>query len=259
MRATVILNATIAFVIVAILSMTLHEAGHFLASVSIGYPAILHHNYVQHSEEPIQVRLISSAAGPLTSLLIAVVFHCLVQRRSFMGITALTMIYMSMLSYAGFFGYLAIAPFYAYGDTGFILRTLACPVWLIVVMALAGVAAAFFVIRSFGIHLVALMDEATATDLHTRKKALYDLIFFPLFLGMIVTTLLNLPAPTPLSLIAPLTSPLMILWPFRHYATVPGVYYTGNHLQKLSVAGIILLAVVVVINRLLVPGLQFGG
>ncbi|RYE26509.1 MAG: hypothetical protein EOP51_00130 [Sphingobacteriales bacterium] len=259
MRTKILIDSSIAFVVATTVEMTLHECGHFVATLAMGGQAILHHNYVEHNDVSDAARCMSALAGPVVSLVIGLVFQLVVSSRRFKSMTALTLQYLSIFGYIGFFGYVMIAPFFSYGDMGFVLRYIGCPMWLIFLLAaLAGVAL-FFLGKAWSVHFIGMMSRATASDLKTRRQFIYSLVFFPLFVGIAITTLLNFPVPTPLSLIAPLTSPFVILWPFGYYLRGTAIYYDEEESigKKIYIGGIVALIMLIVINRLLVGG--FGG
>lgn len=256
MRSKIIINSSVAFIVATIVEMTLHECGHFMATLAMGGQATLYHNYVQHNDVSETARCISAFAGPVVSLLIGIVFHLLVNSRRYKSMTALVLLYLSIFGYVGFFGYVMIAPFFSYGDMGFVLRYIGCPMWLIYTLAaLAGVVL-FFLGKAWSVHFIGTMSRATAGSPKLRRQFIYSLVFWPLFIGIAVTTLLNFPVPTTLSLIAPLTSPFVLLWPFGYYLRNAGVYYDEEESigKKIYIGGIIALVVIIVINRLLVGG-----
>lgn len=251
------INSTVAFTIAAITEMTLHEGGHYVTGMVCGGQHVLHHNYVTHTGLPSDAAHIAEAmAGPLVSLLMGIIFQLLLQRKTYRGMTALFTFYMSAFSYIGFFGYMFIAPFFAYGDTGYVLRAIGCPMWLIIVQAIAGALALYMVMRKLAVHIVALMSTATATDIKARRRFVSYIIFYPLLAGIVTTTLLNLPVPTTLSLIAPMTSPVTLLWVYGDYMRGKQTYAdeTESINNKLKPVWWLALLAIIVVNRLLVGG-----
>ena len=258
MHSKIIINSCVAFIVAAIAEMTLHECGHFLATLAMGGEAILYHNYVQHADVSENARCISAFAGPVVSLLVGVIFQMLLSGRKYKGMISLLMQYMSIFGYVGFFGYVMIAPFFSYGDMGFVLRYIGSPMWLIYTLAaLAGVVL-FFLGKAWSVHFIGMMSRTTAADAKLRRQFIYSLVFWQLFIGIGITTLLNFPVPTTLSLIAPLTSPFVLLWPFGYYLRSAGIYFDEEERigKKIYLGGVIALVIVVVVNRLLVGGVE---
>lgn len=256
MYQRIIIKSTIAFIFAAIVEMTLHEAAHFIASVATGGHAILHHNYVEHKDVSDTARIITASAGPAFSLLIGFLFQLLLNTRRYKGMNAMVILYLSFFGYIGFLGYMMIAPFFAYGDTGFVLRAIGSPTWLIIALAIASIFFAFLVARSLSVHFIGMMSTQTVNNFPQRRQFINCLVLYPLFIGIAITTLLNMPVPTTLSLIAPLTSPFIILWPFGYYLKAPAKYYDEEQSirQKISTGWIIATLLMIIVNRLLVPG-----
>lgn len=253
------INSTVVFVIAAIAEMTIHECGHFFTGLACGGHPVLHHNSVQHMGVRTEtMHIIEALAGPLVSLLMGILFHVLLQQKKHRGIMSLFLFYMSAFSYIGFFGYMFIAPFFAYGDTGYVLRAIGCPGWLIITLAITAAFILYLLMRKLAVHIVALMSSSTAADLQLRRRFVSRIIFLPLMAGMAITTLLNLPVPTPLSLIAPLTSPVTLLWAYGDYIRQKQTYAdeTESINNKLKPLWWVALLVVIIVNRLLVSGIS---
>lgn len=259
MQYKVVINSTVAFIVASVVEMTLHECGHFCVAIFLGYPAVLHHNYVTYGEITKSHNIITALAGPLVSLLIGVVFNIIMNRKRLKGINALVCLYLSIFGYIGFFGYVMIAPFFSYGDTGYALHAIGCPMWGIILLSVLAVTAFYFLSKAWSPHFIALMSKGTASGFQQRKKFIYSLVLLPLFIGIVVTTLLNLPSPTFLSLMAPLTSPYVILWAFGYYLKKEGTYFDEQESigKKIYLNWLIIMIVIIAINRFLVSGIQF--
>ena len=63
---------------------------------------------------------------------------------------------MSAFGYIAFGGYLMIAPLFANGDTGFIFNALHFPIWLTIIIALAGVAFMIYTMKILSRYFVEL-------------------------------------------------------------------------------------------------------
>lgn len=258
------LNVSVFFIFASILELTLHECGHFIAGCIMHLKPVLYHNYVNHPIETItqRQRICFAAAGPIVSLLIGIACGTTLRYRNGANFMSLFLLLMAVFGYIGFFGYMAVAPFFTYGDTGFVLEALGAPLWLIVLLAVGSVGALFYVLKGLARFFVSFMSRATAEDSKRRSTFVFYMITVPFFIGMPITTLLNLPVPTFLSLLAPLCSPFSLFWVYHYYITaIPRQRwgYDESELltRKISVGGVIALVVVVIINRLLVGGFSF--
>jgi hypothetical protein len=256
-----IINSSILFVITSTLEMTLHELGHFIAGHLVhGKGIILFHNYVSGDSEnmPLNQVLFVKAAGPLVSLFIGIIFQLICVKISTRNLTFLFCLYMSVFGYIGFFGYLMIAPVFTYGDTGYIFNALNFPMWIIICIALSGAVILYFIMRSLMKYFVALGTEEISNSKELRSPFVNSLIFYPLLIGILITTLLNLPVPTFASIIAPLCSPFAIMWA---YGDALRKIYPHTIMSKdlLSINSknlkwLIALILIVLMNRLLVMG-----
>ena len=253
-------NSILLFTITGIIELTLHEGGHFVAALSLGQHATLFHNYVRYNDEATSLdqRIFFAAAGPVVSLLIGIVCHLWLRRNSMNPFCRLFLWYLATAGYAGFFGYLMIAPFFIYGDTGFVLAALGSPMVLTIIIAAAGFGMLYLVMRLLARHLVDLMPEMVATDIPERQRWIRALIIFPLLTGTPLVTLLNLPVPTFLSLLAPICTPFSLLYPYGNYIRDKQQFPAVNGAvlsEKIPIVLWMILAVVILMNRLLVYGL----
>ncbi|MCX6256736.1 MAG: hypothetical protein NTW49_02375 [Bacteroidia bacterium] len=260
-----IINSTILFVIASIAEMTLHECGHYLAGILVHVKEnILYHNYVSNNTDELSISKIIfiKAAGPAVSLFIGVFFHiiCFFQRKK--NLLFLFNLYMSAFGYIGVFGYLIIAPVFPYGDTGYICNALHFSTWLTVTIAVVGVILLFFMMRDLVKYFVDLATEEIATTKELRFPFIRSLIMYPLFFGIIITTLLNIPIPTFASLIAPVCSPFAIMWTYGYAlnAKYPKRILNQDiiNINSFNYRLLIFLAIIVIVNRLLVGGLSYN-
>ena len=258
----IILNSTIAFIIASILAMTLHEFGHFSASILVNAKGVsIHHNYVNKIDEGLsqgQIIFIK-AAGPIISLLIGLVFHFICSKDKVRGIYFLLKLYFCSFGYIGFFGYLLIAPFFAVGDTGYICKVLGFPIAFTIGIAIIGALTLFFIMKSLMQYFVELGSREIIENNETRKKFISSLILIPVLIGIIITTLLNLPTIKVISLIAPMCSPFTFLWAYGF--ALKKKYQTNNYnsqfynLNKPHIWLYLLFTLTIITNRLLVHGI----
>lgn len=168
---------------------------------------------------------------------------------------------MSAFGYIAFGGYLMIAPIFANGDTGFICNALDFPMWLTIIVALAGVAFMLYMMKRLNRYFVELATQEIIDDKSERRAFFNTLIKFPLYFGIVITTLLNLPVTVFISLAYPLFSPLNLLWSYGYCldANYPATNANKElkHLCKISPILIIAFILSIIYNRLIVYGLQW--
>ncbi len=257
------INSSILFVVAAVLEMTLHEGAHATVAFFLHAPNLsLHHNYVHYDTGPLtSTQLIAiAAAGPLMSLLIGFLFHFAVKQYSTPNLFRLFLIYMSAFGYIGFLGYVLIAPFFVYGDTGFVFKTLNFPIYATVTLAVAAGFLLYLAMKSLCKEFIPFLDKTLYENDETRKIFFNFLIQYPLYTGILITTLLNLPVPTPLSLIAPLCSPFSIMWGFgplmRKKYDYPANTTAAGRIDQLSYSWLIVLILIMIMNRILAEGIS---
>ena len=259
----VLINSTILFVCAATLEMTLHELGHFAAAILVHAKNVtLHHNFVSTdlSAMPTSHAVFYSGAGPLVSLLIGLCFHLVCYRQKKRGLFFLFNLYMAVFGYIGFLGYLAIAPFFTYGDTGYIFQTLHFPTGLTIVIAIVGGLMLYFIISKLMKFFVEMGTSNIVGDKKSRRMFMRALICYPLCIGIVITTLLNLPVPSTLNLICPIFSPFTLMWAYgkaiaKRYPT-DNMSTDINEINKIQPVWLIILFLTIVLNRFLVCGIN---
>ncbi len=264
-RKNIIINAAVLFVITAIIEMTLHELAHFVAAIMVGAKEIvLHHNSVSANTGDLSLnsKIFIKAAGPIVSLLIGILFHYICSKQAKRDMLFLFNLYMCVFGYIGFGGYLMISPFFTYGDTGFIFDALHFPMALTITIALLGVAMLFFLMKRLMKYFVEMATPEIAFDNALRISFINSILFYPLMIGTIITTLLNFPVPTFASLIAPICSPFTMMWT---YGDALKKKYPADNMSKdltsinhIQYSWLIIFVATVIINRLLVIGLAYN-
>jgi len=258
----IILNSAIAFIIACILVMTLHEFGHFFASIFVNAKGVsIHHNYVNYVEGDLSKgqAIFIKAAGPVISLLIGLIFHLLCYKDKARDIFFLLKLYFCSFGYIGFFGYLLIAPFFTVGDTGYICKVLGFPIVVTIGISITGAVILFFIMKSLMQYFAELGSREIIENNQTRKKFIFSLILIPVLIGIIITTLLNLPTINVISLIAPMCSPFTFLWTYSF--ALKKRHVTNNYnsqfynLNKPHIWLYIFFALTIIANRFLVYGI----
>ena len=263
MNRNILVNSSLLFVIAATAETISHEGGHFtMAFLFHAGDLSLHHNFVNYGDGnlTIQQRILIASAGPLVSLFIGILFHLIIIRYRSPDLLRLFFLYMSAFGYIGFLGYLMIAPFFKYGDTGFVCSALQFPIYLTAALAVFGGFLLYLVMKSICREFIPFLSKEDYENDKERKQEFNFLIQFPLYIGIVITTLLNLPTPTPLSLIAPLCSPFSILWGFgplmRKKYDYPSEINDPATIDKLSFIWFILFIGIIIINRILANGIK---
>lgn len=252
------INAILLMVVAAIIEMTLHETGHFLCGRFFHAASLsMHHNYVGYGRQSLNLmqQIWIAAAGPLTSLAIGFLFHFILSRQKRRNYFFLFNCYFAAHGYIGFLGYLMISPIAAKGDTGFIMHQLKFPIYITIAVAVI----ALLILRKL-IHVITkyIMEFATMEiyrDAVLRKKYVNAVLLYPIYLGLIIIILMNLPVPIWISLMAPF-SIFSFFFAFgealkKDYGQI---HFNTNEaaLFKIQPAIIVSFVLVLILNRILV-------
>ncbi len=257
-------NSTMLFVIATLWQQSLHESGHFVTAILVHAKDIsMHHNYVRHdtSTIPMSSQLCIASAGPLTSLFIGILFQLICRSFSKRNLLFLFFLFMSVFGYINFGGYLLISPFFKGGDTGFVFLQLGFPLWLTILLAVGGAVFLFYAMKMLCHYFVEMASADIINDKVKRRLFINSLVKYPIYFGALVTTLLNLPVVTFLSLIYPLFSPFTLFWGFGYMMETPypatNANMEMNKLNSLSPVVIIGFVLTIICNRLLVHGIYW--
>ena len=258
-----IINSTTLFVIATILQMTLHELGHFWVAIAVhSNNIVLFHNYVLENSLSLTRSIIVAAAGPVFSLLIGITFNfiCLKYRKR--NTLFMFFLYMSVFGYINFMGYLMVAPFFVKGDTGFIFDALKFPTWFSLIIAVLGALSLFFILKKLSKFFIEMGTAEIIENRSLRKEFTDSIVQYPLYIGIIITTLLNLPVPVFLSLIYPLCSPFALMWCYgfllKANYSKENTNKDFNLLNNVQPKLLLILVLVIIMNRLLVFGYHFN-
>ncbi|MEP6793285.1 MAG: hypothetical protein ABJB16_03090 [Saprospiraceae bacterium] len=228
-KRNIIINSALLFSIAFLWQMTLHELGHFTAAILLHAKDVtLYHNYANYNSTGLSMSsmLIIVSAGPLFSLFIGALFHFLCSKYKKRNSFFLFLLYMSSFGYICFCGYLMIAPFFQNGDTGFVFHQLGFPIWLVFVFAGLGVAFVLMIGKWLGKYFAEMATAEIMNDKEQQNKFADVLIKYPLFIGVVITTLLNLPVVAFLSLLYPLGNPMNMFWIYGYVTDT--TYATDN-------------------------------
>jgi hypothetical protein len=260
----IFINSTVLFTLATLLQQNLHELGHFIAAIIFNAKDIsLHHNFVDYSTIGLSQlqTIVIAAAGPLSSLFVGICFHFLCNFYNKRNMFFLFMVFMSAFGYINFGGYLMVSPFFPYGDTGFVFKELGIAMGYISFFAVLGVAFLFFILKILGRYFVQMATTDIIQNAEQRKFFIGALIKKPVLTGIIITSLLQLPVPSFLSLIYPICSPFAFFWVYGYLLNKPYAVNNASKnlktIEKLHWPWIIALIAVIIANRFLVGGLYY--
>jgi hypothetical protein len=252
----VLVNSTLAFVSAFFITTLFHEFGHFLSYLLYGANPTLYHNYVSIPEQQLSlsVKIVSALAGPVFSLIQGTVFALLLNVYSKNSAGRLLMLWLSLLGFVNFFGYLMITPLSTGGDTGKVAELIQIGFIYRVLIAVIGIGILIYLVKRIGIRF----SEFIPVDLDksTKRKYVYHIMFYPIILGSIIDTIFAFPLPAWVSALYTATSAFVIMISFGSIvnAQVPGGT-TSDIAEKFYRSLLYLVLVCIGINRLLTMGL----
>ena len=159
----ILVNSTLAFVSAFIVTTIFHEFGHYLSYSFFGYEVTLFHNFVQttHQNPDNNITIISAAAGPVFSLVQGLVFAFFIFKHKSNSSNTLFMLWLSLLGFVNFFGYLLMTPFTTTGDTGKIALLLDVNFSLRIVIAVIALFVLLWIISKVAICFNNFIPEQT--------------------------------------------------------------------------------------------------
>ncbi len=251
----VFVNSTLAFISAFIITTTIHELGHYLFYLLFGVNPTLYHNYVQTLSNSLTngEHVISALAGPLSSLTQGLIFGIIVSRSSSNATRHLVFLWLSLLGFVNFFGYLVMTPLSSTGDTGKAAELLGVSSALRWWIAIVGFAILLWVIRKMAQYFSRFIPSELERE--QKSKYIYHLMFFPIIAGSMVNTALAFPVVAFLSIIYPATSTYVIMSSFPVILKRPGSFRDSPEIEEKIVMGLGLMTLCgIILNRLLTLG-----
>lgn len=252
----IFINSTLAFVCAFLITTFIHEFGHFLSYYLFGAHPVLYHNYVQTSDQQLSmgIRIISALAGPVISLLQGIVLGVVGTRRPGNKAGDLLWLWLSLLGFVNFFGYLMLTPLSTTGDTGKVAELLQIPYLFRIFIAVAGVAILIVIVVKMGKRFANFIPGEN--EVVARKKYVNSILFYPILAGSAINVILAFPIPVLLSVIYPATSSFVLMSTYgvilRSRENTNTVSVIGKNISRFLV---VLTVVAIIINRLLTFGL----
>ncbi len=252
----VLYNSILAFLSAFQLTTLFHEFGHFISYYFFGAHPELFHNYVQIPDQQlsIQVKIISALAGPLFSLVQGIIFGIILLKRQNNGNKELLFLWMSLLGFVNFFGYLMLTPLSSAGDTGKVAELLGMHFFSRVLISIVGISILIIIVIKVGKYFSAFMPAGL--NLSERRKFVNCIMFYPILAGGVVNTVLAFPLQVTLSAIYPATSSFVILSAYGRILKAGNLPVHNSHIEKkISVHLLILTIGLIILNRLLTCGI----
>jgi hypothetical protein len=248
------INNVLIFIFTGLLTTILHEMAHFFAALSFGFSPELHHNYVSYDDANISTfqQMIIAGAGPVFSLILGAICLYFAKKATEKGLFSLTLLWMGLHGTLCFVGYMMIAPFFTYGDTGKVLSLLGVPQFIVIALSILSI----IILTTFYRKQAIEFNYYAESDTQIKKEQANHLFLLPIVIGGVFTALMHYPFPGLLSFLAPVMMPFTFFSTYggfrrTEFATKPTVF-----INQYSTVIIVLTALIVLIFRLLVYGFK---
>jgi len=201
------------FVVGFALTTFLHELAHALAAKMLNIDPVLFHSYVSYTDLDVSEinQLYIAGAGPLFSLLQSIVFIGLFRSRVRVDFTVLLYLWLAIMGMIVFLGYMMIAPFASYGDTGRVYAILSVPGYVGLILSAVALTATIYFFKKMTPFIAAIISQLKNKTGIDDKKAVSLFFVTPLVVGTVFNVLISLPAPTPISLVLPFVISLTMI------------------------------------------------
>jgi len=251
----ILFNSTLAFVSAFIITTVIHEGGHFVSYFLFGAKPTLYHNYVQTLAQQLSlnVKVISGLAGPFSSLFQGIIFGLLVTGLQKSNARYLLYLWLSLLGFINFFGYLVMTPLSTAGDTGQVAELLHLGYPIRIIIAITGFILLIFAVMKMGKYFSIFIPNESARK--SKAKYVYHVMFFPIIIGSLFNTLLAFPVVSVLSIVYPATSPYVIMSSFSVILKSTPQQSTRSEIETGIMKWLVLLVLcALILNRLLTLG-----
>jgi len=256
------LNSTVLYVIAFLITTIIHEFSHALAGVINGSDPILYHNFVEHlsSSHLSTLQKVSIAlAGPISSLIQGLLAGGLFLKFNKKTPLQLFLLWLAILGFSNFLGYLMTGPLFQAGDIGKVYHLLAVPLSIQIILAVFGAAILLFIAYKLTVPFLQFSyRQKWINNPQSRKNFSFRIIILPWIIGSTIITILYLPIIAIISIIYPIMSGMIFIFPWQNAQRINNVVLSENKkIGQLSIFMYLSLVVLVIVYRLfLAPGIR---
>jgi len=260
-KSLIALNSVMLYVSAFLATTMLHELAHAMSGMMFSSNPILHHNYVEHlSTEHLSTtqQVTTALAGPVISLLQGLVAGSIFLKTTRRGFLQLFLLWFSVLGFNNFLGYLMTGPFFGVGDIGSVYQLLKTPLWIQITAAVLGAGALLYIAYKLTTPFLSFSYKPDwVADASTRKNFSFHTLILPWIIGSVVVTVLYLPIIAIVSIIYPIMSGFVFIFPWQNAQQVQDVPLSGNEnigSFSMSVIGV-LIVLAIIFKWILAPGI----
>ncbi len=199
-------------------------------------------------------------AGPILSLFQGLIAAFLFLRSKGRKLIHLLLLWFSVLGFNNFLGYLMTGPLFNNGDIGKVYLLLDFPIVYQIIVAIIGAMALLYIaFRMTKPFLEFCSNPEWIQDGKSRKNFSLIILIVPWLIGSSIITFLYLPIIAIISIIYPIMSGMVFIYPWQNAEGIKTLEKSGNtELAKLSIPTLGLLVFLRVIFKwVLAPGIIF--
>ena len=263
-KIIITINSTVLYVIAFLLTTIIHEFLHAIIGSFFESDPIMHHNYVEHlSIEHLSInqKISIALAGPIISLIqgfLSGASYYMIRNKSH-KLIHLLMLWISVLGFFNFLGYVMTGFLFKKGDIGKVYMLLNTPLWIQIVLAV--LAALLLVLVAYKMTIPYLRfsyKKEWVENGRSRKNFSFHALFLPWVIGSLIVTILYLPIIVLISIIYPIMSGMIFIFPWQNAEGVKEVKISiSQEIGKLSFLGIgALIILIFVFKFILTPGIE---
>lgn len=263
-KQAITINSTILYVTAFLLTTMIHEFLHAIAGSFSGSNPIIHHNYVEHlsiEQLSIKQKFLIALAGPLISLtqgILSYIAYFNIREKSH-KLIHLFLLWFSVLGFFNFLGYLMTGFLFKNGDIGKVYTITNTPFWIQIVLAIIAASLLIFIAYKMTTpYLRFSYNKEWVENGKSRKNFSMHILFLPWVIGSVIITILYLPVIALISIIYPIMSGMIFIFPWQNANQVRVVKIsTDKRVGNLSVLTIgLLMLAALTFKFILAPGIE---
>lgn len=257
-RSNIIIHSTICYVLAFMFTTIVHEFAHAFSGWLSNSEPIMHHNYVEHLaiENLTNSQKIGTAlAGPLISLIQGFLMGGSFFRTQKRGLLQLFMLWAAVLGFNNFLGYVMTGPAFSIGDIGKAYDLIGTPMSLkILYSLLAAIGLLFVANRMTRPFLEFAYKKEWVTPEDNAPKFSFRIIIIPYIIGSVIITFLYLPFINIISIIYPIMSGMIFIYPWQNARIIKNIKLSDNpSIGQLSWKAFIILIMMICLFRFVLP------
>lgn len=253
-KTNITLNSSALYVSAFLATTMFHELGHALAGAAFGSSPVMYHNYVEHLTPENLGRpqgLIVALAGPVISLLQGIIAAAVYLRSKKQNLTTLFLLWFALHGLNNFLGYTMTGFLFQQGDIGRSFLLLDVPLVIQIILAVLAAFTLLYVAYRLTRPFLkfSYREEWLSTPSARANFSLHTLIL-PWIAGSVVVTAVYLPIQAIVSIIYPVMSGFIYIFPWQNARRADGMAPAGEAGNgRLSIASVAVLITILFLFR----------